>query len=372
MKWLQNGNLTKLVAFFVIAVVIICTVSFAANGWQSFINNDTDDSNITIDKNESNNQQTENDSGADIEDIPVIQPVPKYYHQITGLEATLEASLQKPLCICLDSSVPLYGISSSYLTIEFPTEYGNTRLLCFTDEAKTLGKIGSLAPSRGYISNIATYFGGVLLSHGSDDKFEYSFENPKSKLDFSETSGYCYSEYNTFVYTNGDLVNAFLNNSNISQTNADKITLPYTFTDATESLAPQGDNAAVISISFSGSSTTSLNYSISDGKYIFTKDTSIKNDLLNDKAVKYDNVFILYADSTTHETESDTQLILDTNTRGSGVYAYGGKFIEITWEKDAAGSLIFYNTSGEILTVNRGTSYIAFVKASAKASVKLS
>ena len=43
MKWLQNGNLAKLVAFFVIAVVITCTVSFAANGWQSFIDNPDSD-----------------------------------------------------------------------------------------------------------------------------------------------------------------------------------------------------------------------------------------------------------------------------------------------------------------------------------------
>ena len=52
MKWLQNGNLAKLVAFFVIAVVITCTVSFAANGWQSFINDETKNDNI--EKNEAN------------------------------------------------------------------------------------------------------------------------------------------------------------------------------------------------------------------------------------------------------------------------------------------------------------------------------
>ena len=40
MKKIKGGNLVKLVAFFVIAAVLTCTASFAANGWQSFVNNE--------------------------------------------------------------------------------------------------------------------------------------------------------------------------------------------------------------------------------------------------------------------------------------------------------------------------------------------
>ena len=42
MKKIKGGNLVKLVAFFVIAAVLTCTASFAANGWQSFVNNEPD------------------------------------------------------------------------------------------------------------------------------------------------------------------------------------------------------------------------------------------------------------------------------------------------------------------------------------------
>ena len=165
MKWLQSGNLAKLVAFFVIAVVISCTVSFAANGWQSFVNNGNNSDKVVTDNNSASDNVDEENKDEEPEDVPVVLPTPKYYHKITGLETDLETSLKRPLCLTFGSCDPLYGISSSYLTIELPTEYGNTRLLCFTDEAKQLGKIGSLAPSRGYISNLASYFGGVLLSY---------------------------------------------------------------------------------------------------------------------------------------------------------------------------------------------------------------
>ena len=372
MKWLQNGNLAKLVAFFVIAVVITCTVSFAANGWQSFINNEPDSDKITTDNNSANNKVDENNDGEKDEDIPVVQPTPKYYHPITGLETTLENSIKRPLSICFETSNPLYGISSSYLTIEFPTEYGNTRFLCFTDEAKSLGKIGSLAPSRGYISNLATYFGGVLLSYGNDDTFDYNYKSPQNILDFDKTDGYCYTEYNSFVYTNGDLVNAFLNNSNINQTTSEIVNLPYVFSELDDISMLNGKSATSISVGFSDSSSTLLNFSSNDKVYILSKNTSVKNDLLNDKPMIYDNVFILYANSTTHETENSTQLIVDTYSSGTGVYATMGEYIDITWEKDASGNLVFYNSDGEKLVVNRGTSYIAYAKASHKSSVKIS
>ena len=369
MKFIQNGNFARLVAFFVIAIVITCTVSFAANGWQSFIDDDTNNDRITID----NSDKTDNGNEDNVmTDATVTEPVIKYYHSITGLETDLETSLKRPLALTFSSTEPLYGISSSYLTIEFPTEYGNTRFLCFTDDAKTLGKIGSLAPTRGYISNLATYFGGILLSYGSDDTFEYTFEDAKDKLDFADTSGYCYTEYNSFVYTNGDLVNAFLNNNRINQSITNPIFLPYTFVGEDDTVNTDGDSALAISINFADSNSTQLNYSNSDKCYIMSKNSVIKNDLLNDKPLKYDNVFILFANSTTYETEDSTQLILDTSFGGSGIYATDGKYVEIRWEKDVSGNLAFYTVSGEQLVVNPGLSYIAFSKASSKSSVKIS
>ena len=372
MKWLQNGNLAKLVAFFVIAVVLTCTVSFAANGWQSFIYNDPDSDKITTENNSANNKVDENNDGIGGTDIPVVQPDQKYYHPITGLQTDVETAYKTPISVCIDSNGPLYGISTSYLTIEFPTEYGNTRFLSFTDEATSLGKIGSLAPSRAYISNFTSYFGGILLSYGYDDKFEYSADLPDSRLDFQAVSGYCYTEYNSFVYTNGDLVYAMMNNSGIAQSNQNGISLPYCFPSYTDKVYLNGGKAETVSVTFSSTSETMLSYSADNGTYFLTKNGSVKKDLLNDKAITYDNVFILYANATTHETEDNTQLIIDTYTSGTGIYATMGKYVEITWHRDDAGNLVFSTASGEKLTVNRGSSYIAYVKASAKTSVQVS
>ena len=272
MKWLQNGNLAKLVAFFVIAIVLSCTVSFAANGWQSFVDDDTSSDNIASDNKEDSSQGTSNDGNTDGDDVAVILPDPKYYHSITGLETDADNSLNRPICLVFSSQDPLYGIASSYLTIEIPTEYGNTRLLCFTDDAKTLGKIGSLAPNRGYISNLASYFGGILLSYGTDDSIEYKYASPADTLDFKKTVGYCYSEYGSFVYTNADLVNAFLNNAKINQSLTEAVILPYAFEEDGQRVQFDGESANSISISYSdGNSTQLVNTDLPSSLSLFTR-----------------------------------------------------------------------------------------------------
>ena len=366
MKWIQNSNLAKLVAFFVIAVVMICTVSFAVNGWQSFTDNDIPA------EDQSNKPNEDNTVELPSEDIEVVLPTPMYFHPITGMETTLEKSTVKPLCFVFSSSDPLYGISSSYLTIELPTEYGNTRLLCFTDDAKTLGKIGSLAATRGYISNLAKYFGGVLLSYGCDDAVEYTYDAPTSHLDFLANVGYCYSEYNSFVYSNGDLINAFLTNEGVNQSINESMTLPYSFPEYGSEIALTGGSAVNISVSFSDNNSTQITYSSNDKCYLFSKNSTAKTDLLNDKQIKYDNVLILFANSTTHESEDNTQMVLDTYTSGSGIYAFGGQYVSVTWQRDASGDLVFLNQDGERLSINRGSIYIGFVKSSLRPSVKVS
>ena len=365
MKWLQNGNLAKLVAFFVIATVLSCTVSFAANGWQSFVDDSTNSDKVVSDS----NSNIKNEANDTLANAPEASPIQKYYHGITGLPIDNEKEIARPLCFVFSSSDPLYGIFSSYLTIEIPTEYGNTRLLCFTDDAKTLGKIGSISPSRGYISNFASYFGGILLSYGTDDNIEYAHMPIEECLDFSKVPGYCYSEYNSFIYTNADLVNAFMNNSKVATSQVDRVSLPYAFPKYGNKTELNGNSGNEVLISYSDSNSTMISYSATEECYYFSKNNGLKNDLLNDKPIKYDNVFIIYSDSTTYESESTTQLVMDTYTKGSGLYMYGGVYVEMTWERCDDGSLAFYDANGDKLTVNRGTSYMAVVKSSAKGSV---
>jgi hypothetical protein len=103
-----------------------------------------------------------------------------------------------------------------------------------------------------------------------------------------------------------------------------------------------------------------------------TSNGNIKTDMLNDKRLEYDNIFILFADAVTIETRDHTETIMDTDGSGLGYYISRGALYEISWCADEGGSISFFNESGELLTVNRGSSYIAYVKSSNSANIKIS
>ncbi|MBR7117302.1 MAG: DUF3048 C-terminal domain-containing protein [Clostridia bacterium] len=366
----KNGNLAKLVAFFLTVSVLIAAIAFSAGGWQGDLlgpdsGNSEEDNIPTIGDADENT-----DGDGDTQGDPDIPEKIIYTSYITGLEITEEESFLKPLCILFDSNAPMYGISSSFLTVEIPVENGNTRMLAFTNDATKLGKLGSCAPTRAYISNIAKYFGGVLVSMGSDDQFTYpAFEYKGGYIDFSSESGYHYTEYGEHCYTNADLIGAYIKNCAISTVKQDNVTAPYIFSNNPDRT---GDiTANTVLISFDKGSTSELIYSADDGKYLLKKNSVSITDRLNDKEAAYDNVFVLYSDATTHETRDATQLVLDTKSGGSGYYIRAGKAMNITWSTNENGELRFYGESGETLEVLPGEAYIAFAKSSQIENTKI-
>ena len=68
-------------------------------------------------------------------------------------------------------------------------------------------------------------------------------------------------------------------------------------------------------------------------------------------------------DSTTKDTESATELILDTKSGGRGYYAAFGTVIDISWSVDESGQMIV-SSGGQILSTNPGSTYISFIKSS--------
>ena len=86
--------------------------------------------------------------------------------------------------------------------------------------------------------------------------------------------------------------------------------------------------------------------------------------------ISFKNLFILYANTTTYENSYGTELVPDTTAGGSGLYVSGGYATEIRWSLNDLGELEFKTLSGDILSVNRGNSYVGYFKASAANKVK--
>ena len=350
MKSTKQKNLLRPVAFFALVAILILTVCFAASGHSET-------------PNEGDGQTPPEESGEQKE--PVSAPLPEYFDRLTGLPTTIDKADDASIAFVLNSTDPLFGVKSSKVTIEIPTECGGTRLVVHIDKDTLPGKIGSLSPTRGYISSLSSAFSGLLVSYGNDGKLGTT-ENVNS-FDMSEAIGYSYTEYTTYHYTNADLVTAGIKNLSLADNTVD--VLPYTFVKYGDEIR-YTQRAARLTTPYSNVNTTDLVYSGETGEYTLLKNGNATIDLLNGKAITYKNVFLLYADSITYETSDYTEMILNTDG-GKGLYLTGGTYTEIYWFRGDNGELIFTTPSGDILEINRGTSFISVAKSSESKSITI-
>lgn len=381
MKSSKSNGLSRLIAFVMIAVLLICAIGFAANGWQSSPNDEPDSGDVggsadntdeNTDGNTNNNQNQDNTAnGENTENTPpeeILPPAPVYINNITGLEISEEENASVPLGYVINPNLPIYGISSSDLSIEFPIENGSTRLLNYTKSSSLLWKIGSVMPTRDYISGMTKFFGGITVSKGNDDIVKYSsYDTTKSSLDLSLYTDCYYIENHTNAYTSKDMLNVALNRNESLQKEGYK-TPPYIFSE--ENTVTGNKEAKSVIIPYSSSSETEFYYSESTGNYLYFKSGTRKVDMLSGKNAAFKNLFILFANATTYEKSEGTELVMDTISGGSGYYFTNGTMTEIKWSVDENGNLSFKTLSGETLTVNKGNAYIGYFKASSSSSVK--
>lgn len=372
MKSSKNGGLLRSLSFLMIAVILIGTIGFAAGGLQSSPNDEPDSG-----KSDETVGDADENTDGNQEELPELKEpevyIPEYVNYLTGLEVSEAESRNKPHCFVTSSDAPMYGISKSSLVFEFPIEDGSTRLVAYQTDVKSLGKIGSIAPTRQFITNIAEYFGGVILSFGNDDSVKYdSYAEGVESFDFSKQTGYHYTEHNQFIYTNGDLISAGLGNANISTITKPKANLPFTFTDFGEDELIFESKAEAVILPYFKSNETEFYYSKELNRYIYSKGGTPKTDMLNNKSVSFDNVFILLSDSITYETAKTSELVMDTVKGGEGYYMTLGTMIKIKWSTDELGNLLLTDSNGVKLKINRGTSYFGFVKSSKAEAISIS
>ena len=365
----QNGNYGKLAAFFLVAVIFLCICGVAASGWQAEDPNEPDSGDVVPDEGDGADENTDGTEKPS-DTTPEIY-LPKHVNPITGVECSAEEAARGHLAFIFDSSAPTYGLSSSDVLIEFPTEHGVTRLLAFISDSEKLGKIGSLAPTRGYISNLIRPFGAPLVALGSDDSVSYEhYDLSASVLDLSQSVGYHYTEYSHFNYSNGHLIKAGLSNVRPAAP-AEGVSLPFVFTQFGENPVTGNTPALKVTIPYSVGSETELTYSVESGDvYLFSKNGVPKTDMLTGTYTGFKNVIVLFADSVTYETAKSTQTVMNTHTSGSGYYLTEGTSSYITWSVDEGGIYHFSDENGSPLTVNRGKTYIGFVKSSMTDAVK--
>ena len=363
----KNGNLMKLVAFFLICAVLTCTVAYASGTKKD----QNDEENGKTEDNLSNgdtDSNTNNENPDGTKEDPPSPDKEKQYHYITGLETEASLISKIPIAITLDSSLPSSCLLACYLTIELPIENGETRLIGFTDDALTLSKIGSLSSTRDYFLNVCSYFGAISLYFGRDSSINK--EKSLNEINIKECIGYYFNEEAGY-FTSGELLSMLIIEKGIATVRPSNTGVPYTHVSVESEPVMYSDTAKSVKILYSDSNYTEISYSSDSQSYRVTKQSGALSP--SDGAVcEYKNAFILFADAVTYESSNSTVFSMNTSTGGRGYYFTMGTYKEITWALNDKGELIFSLENGDKLTVNRGTSYISYVKSSGTDKVSIS
>ena len=372
MKNANQSNVQRLLTFVLIAVMLIATVGFAVNGWQ-----EPEKENSPEDTNQPSDSTGEDEKPDDLQPDDLTPPdeeltppepePPKFYSAYTGLEISEGEQAKTPIGFVVNPSMPLYGVANSDITVEFPIEDGSTRLLTYSTNDALLWKVGSLAPTRAFITGMSNFFGGIVISYGNDDIVKYSaWDAEKINLNLSKYSDCYYIENTLYVYTSKDMItDAQARDVALPNQNAK---VPFSFAEINEKIVGTTEAKSVI-LPYTQDKKTEFQYSEGTNEYLYFKDGSRKVDMLNGKNISFTNLFILFANSTTYEKSEGTELVIDTTSGGKGYYVSMGTKIEIKWSVSNDGSLEFKTLNGETLVINRGTSYIGYYKASQSTNV---
>ncbi|MBE6635103.1 MAG: DUF3048 domain-containing protein [Ruminococcaceae bacterium] len=375
MKDKKYGNLQRSIAAILIGVVLIFMIGIVASGWQEKQDtlpdgeNSGDGGNTTVDADNPNGDTAGNDGTADnntqIKDEAT--KIPEFINYLTGMGCTEDEYGRIPFAFTFESNAPLYGISTSSVTVEIPTENGSTRFLVFSSDALTLGKIGAVSPTRDYILGISKFFSGITVAHGNDDIISYGGTSDLC-IDLSAYKDKLYRENGSNVYLDGQILEELCRLESIDTEIYRSTSLPYSFVDFGKTV--YGNTAAVrVALPYAEASETVLSYDTESCKYILSKGGKEKIDILNGSVAAYTNIFVLFSDTVTYETSAGTETVVEAEGRGTGYYVSMGKMIEIRWKTDKNGKLIFEDLNGNKLTVNRGSNYIAYYKSSESGTV---
>ena len=360
-----NG-FSKFIALFIISALVISVVIFTASGDGAVVLPDS--GNISI-KDQSNSTGTNPpylSDGSDNLDAPgdddaSTESPTVFINKITGLEITENEYNARAYGIVIDPNLSVYGLSFADFAVEFPMETGASRMLFFSTSDEVLWKVGALMPTRKYINNISKYFGGIIVANGIDDSVEYRTNYDGAFLDVSKHTDCTYTENGKSLYTSENLLEIALNRTHYVNNDNTYTSSPYII--SVDGVTDGIKCANSVIIPYSDKNTTHLIYDGSIGKYVYTKNSEQKIDMLSGARVEYDNAFILFANSTTYENSNTSELVIDTEGGGVGYYFSGGKMNELRWSSND-GVMTFKNLMGETLNVNQGTSYISFYKAS--------
>lgn len=302
---------------------------------------------------------------------PEPEPLGKF-NNLTG-EYTLsdEAEGKRPMAVMVNNitySLPQYGIYGADILYECLVEGGITRLMAVYGDYTKVPDICSIRSCRYYYPMLAMGHDAVYFHYGLDKTVA---KDTLDRLDTDHFDGGYYGEafmrdknrvgkYSTehTIYLKGSKIPELLKNYRKRTDLLESYNKP-AFNFVEENGEISGKNCTTATLNFSRSYFSTFKYDEKTKTYKKFHNGEKHMDSKANKQLEFTNVF--YLETTTKIINSNNGLISVDLSGGKGYYISNGQAKEIRWKRSGDTSpILFTNTDGSELSVNKGKSYIGF------------
>lgn len=287
---------------------------------------------------------------------------------LTGLPLAEGEEVTRPIGIVVENTPaarPQWGFTTPQMVIEYEVEGGITRMLWLYDKAENIPEaVGPVRSLRHDVAELALGLDAAIFHIGRSSIASTYLKGTGSALD--DFDGMYESSWN-YKKTDRNVASEHRSvavGSEIVKRLAEKGT---DLTLKTGTLFNFGDRALTgatcnsLYIEYSSSYNYNFSYDITNCNYSVSIGGSTRTDE-NGNVCTYDNLIILYTE-TDDLNDSKGHLDIKLENGGTGLYVNGGIAENITWTKTSDTECFkLYASDGSELVLNRGVSYVGFVR----------
>lgn len=306
----------------------------------------------------------------------------KVQSSLTGEWVAENVEAKRPYAVMINNIEYAFknqrGTSKADIIYEALAEGGITRMMAIYQDPSKVKAIGSVRSARHYYVQFAKEWNAIYCHFGHTKYATKQIE----KLKINNLSGLSgigslvYERDRSIsaphnVYTSGAKLRKGAKRLKYSRKqNADKTAEHFYFYEEDTDLG-NGKTAKSVTLPFSNYSTCKLKYSSKKRTYSKFEYNQKHMDVYYKKQLSFKNVIVQLVEETDIDRNGYQTMKL-SNHSGKGYYITDGKAQKITWERKESGNkMIYKNSTGNILAINPGKTYIAVYPKSRKQFIEI-
>lgn len=307
----------------------------------------------------------------------VKEVIPENQNLLTGVPDLTDAAIGKrPVAIMVNNvqdAMPQYGVGKADIIFEIPVEGDFTRFMALYGDYMQVPRVCAIRSCRYYFPALSQGFDAFYVNWGIDDsiadyltalqldQFDGMYDGNGLFARDQERLNAGYSLEHTAYFEGTAFANVVDSQGYRTDLEEDKREAAFAFNGLNEQVRPAGKDCTQVDINFGAQSST-FTYDVEKNVYLKQINGNPQIDGNTQEQLAFTNVFVLETEISVRDEVGHKNLDWDGSAASVGYYISNGAVQKIHWVKDENNEksrLQFYDENGQVLSINRGKSYIA-------------